>query len=209
MTSIRIYSSALCALILLIIPAAVFPKSLGVSGRVYPLAENDALEEIEKRAATVDWGKYADGIKWQERLKRYTPSNAVKLPPAAKDRVFLVDMTYSLPFDIPDGKGGILYPRGFTFNPLEYTLALPGIVVINGASKNEVQWLVSTGYLNKANIMLLISGGSWYDLSAKLKRNVFYLTAPVAERFRLEHTPSVVTKKNNKHMEVREFHVED
>jgi len=209
MTSIRTFNSILYALILLLIPVAAFPKSLGISGKVYPLAENDALEEIEKRAAAIDWSKYTDGKKWKERLKRYAPLNEVKLPPAEKDRVFLVDMTYSLPFDIPDGKGEILYHRGFTFNPLEYIPVLPGIVVINGASKKEVEWLVSSGYAKKANLMVLISGGSWYDLSTKLKRNVFYLTSPVADRFKLGHTPSVVTRKDNKHMEVKEFHVED
>jgi len=26
-------------------------------------------------------------------------------------------MTYTTEIDVPDGKGGVLYPKGYTFNP--------------------------------------------------------------------------------------------
>ena len=42
-------------------------------------------------------------------------------------------MTYTTEIDVPDGKGGILYPKGYTFNPLEYLTYSKTIIVINGS----------------------------------------------------------------------------
>lgn len=186
-----------------------FSKTVGVSGRVYPIVEKDAIEEIRERASRVDWGKYLDQKEWKEKIKGYRPPNLTVLHPANEDRSFLVDMTYTLEFDIQDGKGGILYPKGYTFNPLEYLPFSKTIVVINGMDDDEVSWFVNSEYSKRIDVMLLLTDGPWYDLSEEIGRNVFYLTRPVAERFNLVHTPSVVTKKDNQYMEVREFYAED
>lgn len=181
-------------------------KIVGRSGNVYKIAEPDALKELEDKAASID-KKSIDKEDTTRMIETYRPSNVVSLPPAKKDRTFLVDMTYKLEFDIPDGKGGILYPKGFVFNPLEYVPFSRTIVVLNGAAENEVDWFTASEYYKRTDVMLLITDGTWKDLLGRFKRNVFYLTEPVATRFRVSATPSVIVKKDNKFMEVREIHV--
>ncbi len=38
-------------------------------------------------------------------------------------------MTFTLGNDIPDGKGGVLYPKGYAFNPSNY-LSLTSLLVV-------------------------------------------------------------------------------
>jgi conjugal transfer pilus assembly protein TraW len=184
-----------------------FAKTVGRSGNIYRIAEPDALKELEDKAASTDLKERIKKEETTRRIERYRPSTAVSLPSAKKDRTSLVDMSYKLDFDIPDGKGGVLYPKGFIFNPLDYIPFSRTIVVLNGAAENEVDWFTASKYYKRADVILLITDGTWKDLMGRFKRNVFYLTEPVATRFRVSATPSIIVKKDNKYMEVREIHV--
>ena len=75
----------------------------------YNVCYTKLLREIEERAKEVNWRSILD----KEKPEDFRPSNLVQLPRATHDRSFLVDMTYTLEFDVPDGRGGSLYPRGF------------------------------------------------------------------------------------------------
>lgn len=198
----------ICAVVLVLSacgPACA--KTVGRSGNVYRIAEPDALKELEDKAASTDLKERIKKEEITRRIERYRPSSAVSLPPAKKDRISLVDMSYKLDFDIPDGKEGVLYPKGFIFNPLDYIPFSRTIVVLNGAAENEVDWFTASEYYKRTDVVLLITDGMWKDLMHRFKRNVFYLTEPVRTRFRLSSTPSVIVKKDNKYMEVKEIHV--
>lgn len=182
-------------------------KDLGIVGATYSVDEPDALEEIREKAAGVDWGKVFDKRKWRERIEHFRPGNRASLPPAQENRVFLPDMSYSAEFDVPDGRSGILYPKGYTFNPLDY-LSLPNILVfIDGDDRKQVAWFKSSPYHQDIRTMLLLTGGSYVDLAKELKMPVFYASVRVAERFGLRAVPSVAVQKGNA-MEVREYALE-
>ena len=188
-------------------PVSSFSRVIGTFGRVYPIAEKSALKEIEERVKEVDTADIIKPEEIRERLKNYRPPNVSRLDRAIEDRTFLVDMTYTLPFDIPDGRGGILYPKGFTFNPLEYVPFSRTLVVIDGTEEKEIEWFLSSEYSKRRDVMLLITDGSWYDLSQKLGVPVYYLTEPIRSRLGLEKTPSIVYKRDSRYMEVREVGV--
>ena len=107
-------------------------KDLGTFGAVYPIAEPDSLAELKEKAAKVDWKRHLDREKLTRKVRNYKPSDLKRLPATARDRAFLSDLSYTLDVDIPDGKGGILYPKGYTFNPLDYIQMRRTIVVIDG-----------------------------------------------------------------------------
>jgi len=70
------------------------------------------------------------------------------LPSALEDSIRTVDMTYTTEFDVPDGRGNILYPKGYVFNPLEYVYLPNMLVFINGGKKDQVEWFNSSAYFN-------------------------------------------------------------
>ncbi len=186
--------------------------NLGKFGAVYPIKERDALEEMLEAASKVNWAKVFDPEKFTERLKNFKPPNLKKVPRASQERRRLVDLTWTLPFDIPKvnehGKiVGVLYPRGYTFNPLDY-VNYPGILVIlDGEDPLQLAWFERSSYFNDPKVRLLITQGSWYELFEKYKRPIFYATSVVLDRLKIERVPSVVRQKG-KYMEVREIDVE-
>ena len=181
---------------------------LGTFGRTYSIIEIDALEEIKQHASKIDWNKHFNKEKAETAVKNYQPENMTALPRATENRTFSVDMTYTLDFDIPDGKGGILYPKGYTFNPLDY-VQLPNILVIIDASdKKQVEWFESSQYINDYKTMCLITGGKFWALSQKLQKPVYYANKQIVERFKLKVVPSVV-QQQGQYMEVKEFDVEN
>lgn len=186
--------------------------NLGRFGAVYPVAEPDALEEIVQAASRIDWAAFFDPQKMSEKIRSWKPADLRKLPRAEEERVRLVDLSWTLPFDIPrvNEKGevvGILYPRGYTFNPLDYVSYPRTLVVIDGTDPLQVGWFEKSRYADDPQVVLLVTDGSWYELWERLKRPVFYALGLVIDRLKIEKVPSVVRQKG-RYMEVKEVAVE-
>lgn len=177
---------------------------LGTFGATYPVMEKDAIEEIKENASKTDWSKHFNKKKIQEAVKGYRPDHIARLPRATHDRTFKVDMSYTLDFDIPDGKGGILYPKGYTFNPLDYVEFPNVLVVIDASDKEQVTWLTSSRYVKDYRTTLLITDGGFWDLSHNLKRPVFYAARQIVERLQLKAVPSVI-RQSGRYMEINEI----
>jgi len=184
-------------------PVLASVHNLGVLGATYSIVERDALEEIQERAKAVNWEKAFNREEAKKKIKKYKPRNLSKLPRALQDKTFLVDMTYTLDIDIPDGKGNILYPKGYTFNPLEYVQIPNTIVVIDGTDEEQVEWFSKSNYVNDYNTTFLISDGLYYDLMKKFRRPVYFADDRIIDRLRLKAVPSIIHQKD-KYMEVRE-----
>lgn len=190
--NMRIFYLISIALAFFIEPAGfVNAKILGTVGRTYPIAEKDAITELQDRAGQIDWKRIYSKV----RPENYRPEDLKDIPRARKSRSFLVDMTYTLDADIPDGKGGVLYPAGYAFNPLDYVPFDKTLVVIDGTDSEQVSWFGRSRYMGKPEVMLLITTGSAFDLQKQLKRPVFYATLPIIQRFALAFVPSVIYRK--------------
>lgn len=200
MNFIRILSS----LLLIALTSTVYARNLGVVGATYSIREVDALQEIEERARQIDWGKYFNKDKMKKVVTNFKPEDMIKLKTAEMNKTFTVDMTYILQYDIPDGKGGILYPKGYTFNPLDYVVFPNTLVLINGADRRQLEWFKASAYYKNHEVMLFITDGHFQELSEELKRPVYYAKKKIVERFRLKAVPSVVTQKG-RNMEVKEI----
>jgi len=188
------------ALLLFSLPS--YAKDLGTVGKTYPIAERDALSELEDRARRIDTKKMLAKV----NPEKYRPGNLKKLPRARKARSYQVDMTYTVQEDIPDGKGGILYPRGYTFNPLNYMPFRKTLVVIDGSDRQQIEWFAGSRYKSDPTVMLLLTDGASGDVQRRVHRPVFYATEPIVNRFRLSAVPSVIRAKGT-NMEVEEIAV--
>lgn len=197
--------SSLLFLLMIFVPALA--KDLGRFGAIYPIVEPDALEEIRVKAAQVDWKKVFNRERMTRKVREYRPDDLVKLPAARHARTFLADMSHTLDMDIPDGKGGILYPKGYTFNPLDYVNLTRTLVIINGNDRRQVEWFRNSPWNKDLNAMLLLTDGSYFKLGERLKRPVFYADRLLVTKLGLKAVPSVAVQKGRM-MEVREYAVQ-
>jgi conjugal transfer pilus assembly protein TraW len=178
-------------------------KNLGAIGRTYPIVELDLVEEI---TAAIDYEKLARIM--AEQRRNYQAKDIHALLTAKRDRTFLVDMTYTLDHDIVDENGQIMYPRGLTWNPLDYVSLPNPLVVINSEDTKQVEWFLKSPYNKNRQIKLLISGGFAAPLIKQLDRPVFYLTKTIADRLQLAAAPCVITQ-NGKKMMVQEIKIDE
>lgn len=210
-TVMRINLSIIILLLIGVFPSfSADAKNLGVFGAVYDIAEKDALKEIEEKAREVDANRIINKNDLAKKVRNYTPESvkALKLQPAGKERTFLVDMAYTLDRDIADERGNIIYPKGYTFNPLNY-VTYPGIIVIlDGKSPAQVAWFRRSDFSRDLKTNLLVTDGSYAELSTVLKRPVFYANRAIIEVFQIKAVPSVV-RQNGTMMEVTEIYVRE
>jgi conjugal transfer pilus assembly protein TraW len=172
--------------------SSVQAKVIGTYGTTYRITERDALAEIEERARQVDWNKVLD----KRKVENYQgPPDKMRLPRAKRNRSFPVDMTYTTDIDVPDGKGGILYPKGYTFNPLDYVTYPKTLVVIDGTDPEQVKWFAASEYDKRLDVTLLLSEGNFGTVSKRISRPLFYADSKMIERLKLKAVPSVIKQK--------------
>ena len=166
-------------------------------GPTSAVIETDLAEELRQRAVRVD----------VERLRsaqvRYQPANLQALPRAEKDTTTMVDLTHTLEQDLVDAQGTVLYPAGFTFNPLRYVSLSGALVVIDGSDPEQVAWFKGSPYGSNRRALLLLSGGLAAALRDELRRPVAYLTEDIARRLQVRAVPSIVAERDNQ-LEIRE-----
>jgi len=166
-------------------------------GPTSAVIETDLAETLRQRAVSVDL----------EQLRsvqaRYQPANLHALPRAEKDTTTVVDLTHTLEQDVQDANGQVLYPAGFTFNPLRYVFLSGALVVIDGSDPEQVAWFKGSPYAANRRALLLLSGGLAAPLRDELRRPVAYLTEDIAQRLQLRAVPSIVVERDNQ-LEIRE-----
>ena len=184
-------------LILALLLAGVSPAGAGEIVRLEPVGPISAVIEtglgdaLRQRAVSVDVEQL------RSAQAHYQPANLQALPRATKDTTTRVDLTHTLEQDLVDTQGTILYPAGFTFNPMRYVSLSGALVVIDGSDPEQVAWFKGSPYGTNRRALLLLSGGLAATLRDELGRPVAYLTEDIAQRLQVRAVPSVVVEWDN------------
>lgn len=157
-------------------------------GRTWPIVEPDALSEMETRASRLP---PALTTRFGPR-ERWSAMHAAPLGMTRTDRVRRVIPFHTLAMDIslPDGK--MLYPKGFTFNPLSYVTLAQRLVIVAPAN---LDWALKTAGVAD---WILLSGGparagvDALALGEKVGRPLFILEERVKQRLGLTVAPVIV-----------------
>ncbi|MFK4873826.1 conjugal transfer protein TraW [Novosphingobium sp. ZW T3_23] len=168
-------------------------------GRTWPIAEPDALSEIEGKAAALPPNL---GEAFGPRAS-WSAMKAAALPVAAASRIRNVVPFHTLGFDIALPGGKTLYPKGFTFNPLTYVKLPQRLVVVH---PRDLAWALGTA--RPADFILLAAHGSDQsdpiELGEKAERPIFILEERVKARLGLTVAP-VIVAQSGMHLVLREY----
>ena len=162
--------------------------STSTIGRTWPIAEPDALAEIEAKVATLP----------KDMSKRFGPRSswsglkAASLDAAPADRMRTVVPFYTLEFDIKLPDGRTLYPKGYTFNPLRFVQMPQRLVVVH---PRDLGWALRTA---RQSDFVLVTAGDAIDLSERTGRAIYILEERVKARLGLTVAPVIVAQAGQK-----------
>jgi len=149
-------------------------------GRTWPIAEPDALSEIEARAAQQP-PNIAERFGPQQG---WSAMQSASLAVARTDRKRTVVPFHTLDFEIRLHDGKLLYPKGYTFNPLAYVTLPQRLVVVH---PRDLSWALARA---RPIDWILLAGGTHTTtdpiaLGEKIGRPLFILEERVKERLGL------------------------
>ena len=171
-------------------------------GRTWPIAEPDALSEIEARAAQQP-PNIAERFGPQQG---WSAMQSASLAVARTDRKRTVVPFHTLDFEIRLHDGKLLYPKGYTFNPLAYVTLPQRLVVVH---PRDLSWALARA---RPIDWILLAGGTHTTtdpiaLGEKIGRPLFILEERVKERLGLAVAPVIVEQVGQK-LELSEFAIE-
>jgi len=162
-------------------------------GRTWLIVEPDALAEIEAKVAALPKNL---GPKFGPR-SRWSALKSASLAPAMATRRRSVVPFYTLDMDVTLPDGRVLYPKGFTFNPLTYVSLPQRLVIVHAA---ELGWALKTAAPTDW-ILLAAGAGAAADpiaLGEKAGRPLFILEERVKDRLGLTVAPVIVRQVGQK-----------
>lgn len=177
-------------LFVLLVGTAVDARVVGRAGVVYPILEKDAITEIEEAAKKKDWAKVFDEAADKARDVFGKAGEELFVPRSPEPSKRIIDMTYILPFDVPDPANirQTLYPAGMTFNPLEYSRMYETWVFFDASDSAQVEWFAKT-YKTVGSEVPILTGGSAVVMEKRFKRAFYVATKGMMERLKVRYVP--------------------
>lgn len=194
---------------LFILPSDLWAiKSLGTIGAVYHIEEPDLMKEIEQAVANFDEKKYKE--KTRNQIFSYQPKDISKLPRSKKTQTRIYTPIAKAPFDIPDDKGNIIYPKGFEFYPLASLPYFGTYSVLDATNTKQLRWYKAHPWYQNIETKILLTDGAWNATSTTLNRPVYYLTEELAKRLGVQVTPTLIQRspEDPKSLILQEFNPE-
>lgn len=169
-------------------PAQHTRSNTSTIGRVWPIAEPDALAEIEAKVATLP----KDMSRQFGPRSRWSAMRAASLGVALDDRTRSVVPFHTLEFDIklPDGK--LIYPKGYSFNPLTYVKLPQRLVILH---PRDLGWALRTA---RQSDFLIVTAGDAIELSERTGRAIYILEERVKQRLGLTVAPVIVAQSGHR-----------
>ncbi len=171
--------------------------NIGTFGATFEIKEKDALDQIISGLKHRDWRKFFNKKRFVSAFQRYENRLSTDLPLSKKHKIYKVNMSYTLDRNIIDAKGNVIYPKGYTFNPLDYIRVPFVYVIIDGSDRKQVKWFLKSKYYNKIKAMILICKGDVLTLEKKIKLPVFYADKRIIKRFDIKTVPSIAYQKGD------------
>jgi conjugal transfer pilus assembly protein TraW len=151
-------------------------KDLGRVGPVYPIIEESLT--LPKNGND----------------RQPNPLGPMTLPTASVETKQFLDLTYTVPWEIADAEGNIVYPKGYRYNPLT-NRRFRTMIIIDGSKPKQLDWAEHREGATDPMTRIVITQGDLAAVSRRFKRRIYRLHPQVAERFGIETVPTIVQQK--------------
>ena len=174
-------------------------EDYGTEGEVFPIKEVDIRQVLLKRwrAEMEKWRK-----EYKKKIEEYHEKDA-GFPYTTEYKEYTCTPSYTLPEAIRDKDGKVIYPKGYTFNPLDY-MKFPFEICF--VTDRDVKYLPKLGNkdtplprdLWKGRVYVIVKGNSW-----KLREKGYIvwdygLSKEWIERMCVKEVPACVRQEGNR-----------
>ena len=199
----------LLAAVLAALPAAAWPKNLGVRGATWAIAEPDLLAEIEARLADMQRSGALARFEAEARARALgrlnEPEPVPGIAPARERRTRLFDPAIVVGRDIRGPGGAAIAAAGTRVDPFAHGGLTRDVLFIDGRREAEVAWaLARTG----AAKIVLLAGRPLDLMRANGRRFFFDLGGRLSGRFAVRATPTLMTREGA-YLRLTEIPLED
>jgi conjugal transfer pilus assembly protein TraW len=185
-------------LLLGLFPFLAHPESLGVMGNVYDIQEEDAVSYIKRKLGEME--KAGEINTLQEKAKK-TVEHSMRFPEPVKgittvteNRVSYFNPTFVQPQNAVDIKGRIIVAAGTTVNPLQYGGLSKHYLFIDARDKKQIEF-AKNNHDKRPMDKIVLTGGSWVDLSKNIGTQVFYdQSGFLTRKLGVHRVPTVVSQ---------------
>lgn len=180
--------------------------NFGIKAKVFDISEPDLIQVMQEQARNYDW----DSMQKRAIENMWTKYEFETLPAATKTRVRNIDLTVTVPRDIKNEEGVVLFPKGMKVNPFEYKAFDFALIVYNPTRKGEFKVVeeqmkrlqakegVNNIILIATEIDRVTGSDDIIKIEDKLQKPFFLNKPEITKRFNLEYTPSVVELTDGK-----------
>ncbi len=172
---------------------------LGVIGPVYKIREQDFLEYIRNKLATMQRSGELHQMQQQEleqaRKRIERPAPVPGMTRTVKPHVFYIDPSLSVEHAIRDAEGRIIAMPGTKVNPFDYLTMSKHLLFIDGDDADQVKWAVAMDKRYGGHVKTILVSGSPIELMKRWKRRVYFDQHGIlSQRLHIRHVPAIVSQ---------------
>lgn len=170
-------------------------KDFGVVGHTYEILEQDIIEYIKAKLASVDIGKLQ--TEQQAKLKAAVerPSVVPGIIDAKEEREYYFDPSFTLDQDIFDHNHLLMQKAGTKINPLEQVSLNEDLVFINGDNEKQIEFAINHYKSKKEKVKIILVKGSPSEV---MKRHMIWIyfdqAGVLTSKFGIIAVPAIVTE---------------
>lgn len=179
--------------------AQIMADDLGVIGKVYPIAEQDAVEQIKAKLTAMQKNGELDKLQHEaisrsmNTLKNPKPNDNIKTATSKSVKYF--DPTQTFDYEVRSDDGSLISPAGRKINPLDYMTLTKVMVFFDGRDKAQTAAVKALVKREGDKIKPILTAGSWYDISKDWGRQVYYDQGGyLTERLTVEQVPAIIAQ---------------
>ncbi|HHV7361513.1 TPA: type-F conjugative transfer system protein TraW [Morganella morganii] len=186
----------------LMAPALLAAKDLGVRGDVWPVAEQSLLSLIETRLKTME--QTGELAQRQADFKNRVTENTLRPAPVegpetdTEPHTVWYDPTFTVRQDLADDKGRVFARKGQQVNPLESIAFAQTLYFLDADDPRQVAWMNAQTPAT-VRYKVILTRGNIREATQTLNTRIYFdQGGALTSQLGIRYIPAVVTQEGNR-----------
>lgn len=174
-------------------------NDLGVYGEIYPITEEDLLEQIQRRLGEMRASGELDRLEEEfvdrAKAKIVRPTPVLGITHTVEPKSWTYDPSWTAPHDIADQEGRIVIAAGQTINPLDVTAMRTPLLLIDGDDELQVEWATRQSVSAPWGVKIILVNGAPFELEQDLQEPVYFdQEGLITTKFGIRQVPAKISQ---------------